>query len=140
MGSTANVFKIICFSINGFGSIGKRVADAVSLHDKLKLVGVSKYTPDGDARLANLLGYDLFVPEDNRKKFTEKIIEIEGSVEEMIEQSDVVVDASSGGRGIQNRQDVYSPKGKRSFIAFVVSSTFSSTASWALAVCSAMVS
>lgn len=100
-------------AINGYGTIGKRVADAVSLHSKLKLVGVSKYTPDGDANLANLLGYGLFVPAENTKKFTEKGVEIEDDVDEMIERSDVVVDASSGGRGIQNRQNLYSPKNKK---------------------------
>lgn len=100
-------------SINGYGTIGKRVADGVSLHSKLKLIGVSKYTPDGDARLANMLGYGLFVPGENKTKFTEKGIEVEGDTNEMIDESDVIVDASSGGRGIQNRQNFYSPKDKK---------------------------
>ena len=38
--------------INGYGSIGKRVADAVSMQDDMEIIGVTKTKPDFEARLA----------------------------------------------------------------------------------------
>ena len=36
-------------AINGYGTIGKRVADAVSLQGDMEIVGVSKMTPNFEA-------------------------------------------------------------------------------------------
>ena len=98
-------------SINGYGTIGKRVAEAVDKHPKLKLVGVAKYTPDQDARLANLLGFKVFVPKENIDKFKAEGIKVEGTVEEMVEESDIIVDASSDGKGTINKE-MYKKKNK----------------------------
>ena len=38
--------------INGYGTIGKRVADAVSAQDDMKIVGVTKRSPDYEAKSA----------------------------------------------------------------------------------------
>ena len=45
-------------SINGYGSIGKRIVDAVNLHNKLELIGVSKYTQDEYDELLGILDRD----------------------------------------------------------------------------------
>ena len=47
-------------SVNGFGTIGKRVADAISKQRDMTLVGVSKTTPDYFSRMAQEFG--LYVP------------------------------------------------------------------------------
>ena len=99
-------------SVNGYGTIGKRVAEAISKHSKLKLVGISKYTPDQDAKLANAHGLNVFVPKDAVKSFESKGIAVHGSVDGMINESDIVVDASADGKGMQNRQSAYQPKNK----------------------------
>ena len=39
-------------AINGFGTIGKRVADAVAAQDDMKVIGVSKTRPNFEARTA----------------------------------------------------------------------------------------
>ena len=41
--------------INGYGTIGKRVADAVTAQDDMKIVGVTKRTPDYEAKAASSL-------------------------------------------------------------------------------------
>jgi len=46
--------------INGYGTVGKRVADAVALQKDMKIIGVSKRTPDFDAEQAIKKGYDLY--------------------------------------------------------------------------------
>ncbi len=103
---------MVSVCINGYGTIGKRVADAVSKHGKIKLAGVTKYTPDHDARLAVISGMKLFVPEESTKLFESKGIEVSGSTDELIGSADTVVDASSDGNGIKNKQ-IYVQKNKR---------------------------
>ena len=98
-------------SVNGYGTIGKRVAEGIDKHPKLKLVGVAKYTPDQDARLANMLGYRVFVPKESMDKFKDEGINVAGTVEEMIEESDIIADASSDGKGMINKE-IYKKKNK----------------------------
>ncbi|MBI2971851.1 MAG: type II glyceraldehyde-3-phosphate dehydrogenase [Candidatus Aenigmarchaeota archaeon] len=98
--------------VNGYGTIGKRVAEALSAHPKLRLVGASKYTPDQDARLANIKGIRLFVPSESIKNFESKGIAVSGSVDDMIAQADLVIDASSDGKGLANKNGVYLPRSK----------------------------
>ena len=40
-------------AINGYGTIGKRVADAVSLQDDMEMIGVAKTRPNYEATIAN---------------------------------------------------------------------------------------
>ncbi len=100
-------------SVNGYGTIGKRVAEAVTKHPKLKLVGVSKYTPDQDAKLAISCGLNVFVPKDSVKSFESKGIGVAGSVDDMITRSEIVVDASGDKKGVLNKQAVYKPQNKK---------------------------
>ena len=39
-------------AINGYGTIGKRVADAVAAQDDMKVIGVSKTRPNYESRTA----------------------------------------------------------------------------------------
>jgi glyceraldehyde-3-phosphate dehydrogenase (NAD(P)) len=88
-------------SVNGFGTIGKRVAEAVNKQDDMVLVGVSKTRPDYGAYLAVSKGYKLFVPENRLDVFERAGFQVAGTVEEMIEKSDVVIDALPGKKGIE---------------------------------------
>jgi len=88
-------------SVNGYGTIGKRVADAIAKQEDMVLVGVSKTKPDYGAYLAVSKGYDLYVPMEKLEAFEKTSIPIAGTVEEMIEKSDVVIDALPGKKGIE---------------------------------------
>jgi hypothetical protein len=46
--------------INGYGTIGKRVASAVSLQDDMEVVGVTKTRPSFEADIAIREGHPLF--------------------------------------------------------------------------------
>ena len=50
--------------VNGYGTIGKRVASAVAAQDDMELVGVTKTRPNFEALAALAKGYDLYVPEE----------------------------------------------------------------------------
>jgi glyceraldehyde-3-phosphate dehydrogenase (NAD(P)) len=93
---------MIRVAVNGFGTIGRRVADAIMLQDDMLVVGIAKTSPDYIARLASSK-YRIFVPENKiLKEFEDKGIKAEGTVENMIEEAEVVVDATPEGVGEQN--------------------------------------
>ncbi len=90
--------------INGYGTIGKRVADAVTAQPDMEVVGVAKTQPNFEAHAAVDRGYPLYaaVP-DRAALFSEAGIEPAGMVDELVAASDVVVDATPSGVGAENR-------------------------------------
>ncbi len=96
---------MIRVGINGYGTIGKRVAEAISLQDDMKVMGVTKTRPDFEAELAIKKGFRLFsaIP-GNEEKFRDRGIEIEGNIENLIDDVDVIIDCSPGGYGAENRR------------------------------------
>ncbi|NIB98487.1 type II glyceraldehyde-3-phosphate dehydrogenase [Halobacterium sp. R2-5] len=95
---------MIRVGINGYGTIGKRVADAVRDQPDMDVVGVAKTRPNYEAEQAVERGYDLYAAiEDRAHQFSEAGIETAGLVDELVATSDVVVDATPSGIGAQNR-------------------------------------
>ncbi|MBN1539107.1 MAG: type II glyceraldehyde-3-phosphate dehydrogenase [Candidatus Thermoplasmatota archaeon] len=90
-------------AINGYGTIGKRVADAVSLQDDMEIVGVTKTRPTIEARMAVEKGFDLYVAiPENRVKFEEAGIPVKGTLDDLLKIADVVVDCTPGKLGVNN--------------------------------------
>ena len=97
--------------INGYGTIGKRVADAVSLQDDMEVAGVSKMSPNFEARLAVQKGYPLYATtKDVLPKFDKAGIKVHGTLEDMLKQADLVVDATPKESGFK---PVYEKAGVR---------------------------
>ncbi|GGL69429.1 type II glyceraldehyde-3-phosphate dehydrogenase [Halocalculus aciditolerans] len=95
---------MIRVGINGYGTIGKRVADAVRDQPDMEVVGVAKTRPNFEAEQAVERGYDLYAAiEDRAHQFAESGLETAGLVDELVAQSDVVVDATPSGVGAENR-------------------------------------
>ncbi len=91
-------------AVNGYGTIGKRVADAVCVQPDMELIGVAKVRPDYVATGAAHAGYPLYtVDPAHTDSFRQNGIEVAGPLEELVETSDIVVDTTPGGIGIQNR-------------------------------------
>jgi glyceraldehyde-3-phosphate dehydrogenase (NAD(P)) len=89
--------------INGYGTIGKRVADAVAAQPDMEVCGVSKASPDFGADGAVRRGYPLYVAiEERADAFREAGFDPAGTSADLIEESDVVVDAAPGGIGAKN--------------------------------------
>ena len=90
--------------INGYGTIGKRVADAVRAQPDMEVVGVAKTRPNFEAEGAVENGYPLYAAiEERAEQFDDAGIELAGMVDEMVEQADVVVDACPSGIGAENK-------------------------------------
>ncbi|MDL2260950.1 type II glyceraldehyde-3-phosphate dehydrogenase [Methanimicrococcus sp. OttesenSCG-928-J09] len=90
-------------AINGYGTIGKRVADAVSLQDDMEIIGISKTRPNFEARTAALKGYNIYAPSDKIDSFKNDGYTVAGSIEDMIKAADIVVDCTPGKVGVSNK-------------------------------------
>jgi glyceraldehyde-3-phosphate dehydrogenase (NAD(P)) len=91
--------------INGYGTIGKRVADAVRQQPDMEVVGVAKTRPNFEASGAVEKGFDLYAAVEERKpRFAEAGIDLAGDVEELVAASDVIVDACPSGIGAENTE------------------------------------
>jgi len=92
-------------AVNGYGTIGKRVADAVAKQPDMELVGVTKTRPSFEARRANEKGYPLFVSGDGqRSEFEAAGLRVAGTLADLLPLADVVVDASPDKVGAENRK------------------------------------
>ncbi|SFF86471.1 glyceraldehyde 3-phosphate dehydrogenase (NAD(P)+) [Halopelagius inordinatus] len=90
--------------VNGYGTIGKRVADAVDSQPDMELVGVAKTKPNFEAHTAVERGYDMYAAIPERAPlFSEDGIEIAGVVDELVAAADVVVDCTPSGIGAENK-------------------------------------
>jgi glyceraldehyde-3-phosphate dehydrogenase (NAD(P)) len=95
---------MIRVAINGYGTIGKRVADAVTCQPDMQIVGVSKTKPSAEAYVAKARGFPLYIADISKKEAFEKAgIPVAGTVDEMLAACDIVVDATPGGVGAKNR-------------------------------------
>ena len=91
-------------AINGYGTIGKRVADAINLQKDMSVVGVTKTKPDFEAKMAVKKGYKLYAAIPERAELFEKAgIKIEGTLDDLLEKVDIVVDCSPGKVGAENK-------------------------------------
>ena len=96
---------MIQVGINGYGTIGKRVADAVRAQPDMEVVGVAKTRPNFEASTAVEKGFDLYAAVEERKPlFADAGIDLAGDVETLVEASDIVVDACPSGIGADNTE------------------------------------
>jgi glyceraldehyde-3-phosphate dehydrogenase (NAD(P)) len=95
---------MIKVAVNGYGTIGKRVADAVAAQEDMRIIGVSKTSLNAEAYIAQDRGYPLYLADLAKKSAFDKVgIPIAGDVPAMIREADVVVDATPGGVGAKNK-------------------------------------
>src|SRR5438128_4087257 len=82
-------------AINGYGTIGKRVADAVALQDDMRLVGVAKTKPDFEAKLTVRKGHAVYAAnEDAGTKFEKAGVKVSGALGDLVKEADLVVDCT----------------------------------------------
>jgi glyceraldehyde-3-phosphate dehydrogenase (NAD(P)) len=85
--------------INGYGTIGKRVADAVSKQDDMEIVGITKTRPTFEARTAADKGYNVYVPESSVESFKSAGIPVKGSIKDLYKTAEIIVDCTPGDVG-----------------------------------------
>jgi len=81
--------------VNGYGVIGRRVAEAIARQRDMELVGIGKTKPDYKARLAASRGYRIYVPsEKEAQSFAAQGIEVGGLTADAVRAADLTVDAT----------------------------------------------
>ena len=81
--------------INGYGTIGKRVADAVARQDDMTVAGVVKRSPNFEASMAVRKGYPLYaLDKESAAKFQKAGLKVEGTLEDAVRAADLVVDGT----------------------------------------------
>jgi len=97
-----NTIKV---AINGFGTIGKRVADAIDAQDDMEVIGVTKTGPSFGCGLAKKRGFPLYCTFDDKEKiasFSEQGYTCEGGLTDLLSIADVVIDCAPGKMGAAN--------------------------------------
>jgi glyceraldehyde-3-phosphate dehydrogenase (NAD(P)) len=94
---------MISVGVNGYGTIGKRVADAVEAQPDMELLGVAKRSPNFEARIASGDGTPVYAAE-GVERFADSAVEPAGVVADLVDAVDVVVDATPAGVGEQYSQ------------------------------------
>jgi glyceraldehyde-3-phosphate dehydrogenase (NAD(P)) len=101
-------------AVNGYGTIGKRVADAVARQPDLELVGVAKTRPNYEAQRAVDRRIPVYLAGDGSvSEFGAAGIKVAGALSDLLGQVDVVVDATPEKVGRENRT-LYDRAGVRS--------------------------
>lgn len=91
----------------GYGTIGQRLADGVAKQGDMELVGVCDVAPTLAVRALKEKGmpYAFYnsMPE-NADKLEEAGIPVSGTMEDLLEQVDIVLDATNAGIGAKNKE------------------------------------
>lgn len=94
--------------INGYGTIGKRVADAVASQKDMKLIGVTAHSYSFNTEVAKKKGYKIFTT-DGDGDFKLNGITPDGDIKNLIDEIDIMVDATPKKIAQDNLEKLYRP-------------------------------
>ena len=101
--------------VNGYGSIGSRIAKFIKDDSDITVIGIGKHSPDERTQSVINDGFSVYVPEEDVRNITYeerfKDYNISGTIESILDDCDLVIDASPGGKGFINKKNIYEPKG-----------------------------
>lgn len=108
--------KKIRVAVNGYGVIGKRVAQAITRQDDMTLVGISDVATDWRIRIVTRQGFHLYgATEEHARAMKHAGLQVAGTLDELLRQVDVVVDCTPKKFGAKNA-DAY----RRASVKFIV--------------------
>lgn len=94
-------------AVAGYGVIGQRLADGVSLQKDMELVGVIDVAPTISVKALKEKGmpYDLYAATPESVETLEAAgIPVSGTMEELVQKVDIVLDATGAGIGAKNKK------------------------------------
>ena len=105
--------KKIKVAVNGYGVIGKRVADAVALQIDMELTGICDVATDWRIKMAKVKGIPVYgFDQTTVEKMNVAGIETLGTLEELLTKVDIVVDCAPKKFGAQNAEQYRQAKVK----------------------------
>ena len=91
-------------AVNGYGVIGKRVADAVAAQDDMELVGVADVSTDYRLRVAAERGFRIHASlAERRPEMIEAGLPVAGTLDDLLANVDIVVDCTPKKIGAANK-------------------------------------
>ncbi|MFQ3321461.1 MAG: glyceraldehyde-3-phosphate dehydrogenase (NAD(P)) [Candidatus Thalassarchaeaceae archaeon] len=99
--------SMIKVGINGYGTIGKRVADAVDAQDDMEIIGITKTGPSFGCKLAVNKNFPIYCTSDDQDKislFSKEGYVCIGGISDLLSIADIVVDCSPGKMGVINAE------------------------------------
>ena len=97
-------------AINGYGTIGKRVADAVAMQKDMELVGITAHSYSFNTEVARQKGYKIFTADaEGGAEILQNGIKPDGNMKDLMEMADVIVDATPKKIGKENIEKYYKP-------------------------------
>jgi len=110
--------------IVGPGTIGHKLIWAIEKQDDMEVSGASKTSADWAARWVIEKGYRMYAASregpsglaDAKKAFEDELgaENVGGTIEDLLEESDVIIDCSLNKVGVKNKEDYYEPYNKKS--------------------------
>jgi len=94
-------------AVVGYGTVGKRLADGVARQQDMEFIGIADVAPTLAIRALAESGmpYKVFLVDPARKgEFKALGIPVAGTLQELLEQVDVVLDATPAGIGAKNKE------------------------------------
>jgi glyceraldehyde-3-phosphate dehydrogenase (NAD(P)) len=101
--------------VAGYGVIGQRLADGVALQKDMELVGVADVAPTLSVRALKEKGmpYRFYTAAPEKRGDLEAAhIPVSGTLEDLVQKADVMLDATSAGVGAKNKE-LYAKYGKK---------------------------
>lgn len=96
--------KKINVAVNGYGVIGKRVAEAVTLQEDMEMVGIGDVAADWRIKVA-AQKYSVFAnTEEGRQAMNDAHIPVAGNLDDLLDTADIVVDCAPKKFGAQNAE------------------------------------
>ena len=101
--------------VNGIGTIGKRVAEAVKKQEDMDLYGIADVAPSGQLRdelskEGDLHGTSLYASnEEGLENLSDDGMHVEGLLEDEADNIDLVVDCTPSGVDEMNKENLYEP-------------------------------
>ena len=98
-------------AVNGYGVIGKRVADAVADQDDMEITGIADIETDWRMTMVTHKGFRLFASLQDRADTMQRAgLEIAGTLDDLLGDADVIVDCTPSRVGAMNA-DLYRTRG-----------------------------
>jgi len=95
----------------GYGTIGKRVAEAVRLQEDMELIGVTANSYNYKIEQANRAGIRIYTIDDrDADAFKENNIKKAGDINDLLDEADIIVDCTPKKTGRENKEKYYLPK------------------------------
>lgn len=87
-------------AVNGYGVIGKRVADAIVRQDDMELVGIADIAHDFRVKVATVRGYPVYAADPTKQdEMTANGVNVQGKLDDLLRLAEVVVDCTPRGTG-----------------------------------------